>query len=77
MFRDEDSYFGYGNLREFYDWILSLKPENMKDKEISRKALRDGRKRIKKNQLNLRTKISKIILQLYKEIKSSYNLLKY
>ena len=27
---NEDSYLEYDNPREFYDWILSLKPENVR-----------------------------------------------
>ena len=28
---NEDSYLEYENLREFYEWILSLKPKNVRD----------------------------------------------
>jgi hypothetical protein len=36
---DEDSYLEYENLKEFYDWILSLKPRDVKDEGISKKDI--------------------------------------
>lgn len=36
---DEDSYLEYENLKEFHDWILSLKPKEVKDKRISKQDL--------------------------------------
>ena len=32
---DEDSYLEYENLKEFYDWVLNLKPKDVRDKGIS------------------------------------------
>ena len=36
---NEDSYLGYKNFKESYDWILLLKPMDIKDKAISKMAL--------------------------------------
>ncbi|MEM3830158.1 MAG: hypothetical protein QXP36_13235, partial [Conexivisphaerales archaeon] len=32
---DRDSYLEYENLKEFYNWVLSLKPKDVRDKGIS------------------------------------------
>ncbi|MEM4056967.1 MAG: hypothetical protein QW578_08020 [Thermoplasmatales archaeon] len=64
---DKDSYIEYENLEEFYDWVLTLKPKDVRDKGISRKALRDIREKIKANKtLNPKTKIVKILINEYK-----------
>ncbi|MEM3186301.1 MAG: hypothetical protein QXQ39_06450, partial [Conexivisphaerales archaeon] len=64
---DRDSYIEYENLEEFYDWVLTLKPKNVRDKGISRKALRDIKEKIKANKtLNPKTKIVKILINEYK-----------
>ncbi|MCW1311735.1 MAG: hypothetical protein QXJ93_02690 [Candidatus Rehaiarchaeum fermentans] len=56
---DRDSYIEYENLEEFYDWVLKLKPKDVKDKGISRKALRDIKEKIKANKtLNPKTNFS-------------------
>ena len=63
---DENSYLEYENLREFYDWILLLKPMDVRDKGISQQSLYKVKTRIKSGkQLNLRVKVVKILLKLY------------
>ena len=36
---EETDYLEYENIMEFYDWIFSLKPKEVKDKGISKQAL--------------------------------------
>ena len=36
---DEDSYLEYENLKGFYDWVLTLKPKDVRDEGISQQAL--------------------------------------
>ena len=63
---DKDSYLEYENVREFYDWILSLKPKDVRDEGISRSALWDVKEKIQKGKsLNIKTKINKILLAMY------------
>ena len=38
---DKDSYLEYENLREFYEWILLLKPKDVSGKGISERGLRN------------------------------------
>ena len=33
------SYLEYENLKEFYDWVLTLKPKDVRDKGISERGL--------------------------------------
>lgn len=69
---DDDSYLEYENHREFFDWILALKPKDVKDKGISERRLKRKKTEIGKGKmLNPKTKIVKIPLQLYKECKSN------
>jgi hypothetical protein len=57
---------------EFTNWILSLKPKDVKDKGISKMALWKIKNKIKLDRkLNPKTKIIKILIQLYKESKPS------
>ena len=64
---DKDSYLEYENLREFHDWILSLKPKDVKDKGISKMALWKVKEKIRHgSRLNLKTKIVKILIESYK-----------
>ncbi|MHB1493153.1 MAG: hypothetical protein ACYCSG_03010 [Thermoplasmataceae archaeon] len=43
---DEDSYLEYSNLKEFYEWVLTLKPKDVKDNEISERELRNFKQKI-------------------------------
>ncbi|MEM4071651.1 MAG: hypothetical protein QXP59_06375 [Saccharolobus sp.] len=64
---DSGSYLVYENPKQFYVWVLKLKPKDVRDKGISRKALRDIREKIKANKtLNPKTKIVKILINEYK-----------
>jgi hypothetical protein len=56
----------------FNDWILSLKPKDVRDNGISKMALWKIKNKIKLDRkLNPKTKIIKILIQLYKESKLS------
>ncbi len=68
---DENSYLEYENLREFYDWILLLKPMDVRDEGISQQSLYKIKTKIKSGkQLNLRVKVVKILLKLYGDLKT-------
>jgi hypothetical protein len=54
---DEGSYLEYENLNHFYNWILSLKPKDVRDIGISKMALWKVKNKIKQDkQLNLKIK---------------------
>ena len=66
---EEDDYLEYDNLREFYNWILSLKAKDVKNKRISQQALYKIKTKIKNGKhLNLKVKVVKILLTLFKII---------
>ena len=68
---DKDSYLEYENLREFYDWILLLKPMDVRDEGISQQSLYKIKTKIKSGkQLNLRVKVVQILLKLYGDLKT-------
>jgi hypothetical protein len=68
---DDNSYLEYENLREFYDWVLNLKPKDVRDKGISQQSLYKVKTRIKSgNHLNLNVKVVKILLKLYGDLKT-------
>jgi len=55
---------------DFKQWILSLKPKDLKDKGILKRTLYKIKHKIKHGKtLNPKTKIVKILLQLYKDTK--------
>jgi len=55
---------------EFRQWVLSLMPLDVKDKGISERTLYKIKLKIKQGKmLNPKTKIVKILLQLYKKTK--------
>ena len=57
----------YGNVMEFYNWILSLRPKDVKDKGISKLALWKIKDKIRYGlTLNSKTKIITILIALYK-----------
>jgi len=59
---------------EFTEWILSLKPKDVRDKGISERELKRQKAKIRKGKLlNAKVKIVKILLQLYREIKLDKN----
>ena len=64
---DADSYLEYENLREFYDWVLTLKPRDVRDMGISKQDLSYARNQIKKGiGLKRKTKLVKILMPMYK-----------
>jgi hypothetical protein len=53
---------------EFYNWILSLKTKDVKEKGISQQALYKIKTKIKSGKhLNPRVKVVKILLTLFKK----------
>ena len=65
---DDDSYLEYENLREFHNWILLLKPKDVRDKGISKMSLWKVKDRVNRGKiLNLKTKIVKILARHYKK----------
>ncbi|MCL4325835.1 MAG: hypothetical protein M1481_03295 [Candidatus Thermoplasmatota archaeon] len=68
---DNNSYLEYDNVREFYDWILTLKPKDVRDMGISQQSLYKIKTRIKSGKhLNLKVKVVKILLKLYGDLKT-------
>ena len=62
---------GLTPLREFYDWVLTLKPRDVRDKGISQQSLYKVKTRIKSgNHLNLKVKVVQILLKLYGDLKT-------
>ena len=67
---EEPDYIEFENPEDFKQWILSLKPKDVRDKGISERELKRQKAKIRKGkQLNPKVKIVKILLQLYREIK--------
>jgi len=71
---NEDDYTEYTNdyeivnSEEFKQWILTLKPKDVKDKGISHQALYYQKSLIRNGKsLNIKQKVVKILLQLYKD----------
>ncbi len=63
----EDSYLEYENLKEFYDWILTLKPKDVRDEGISERGLRNVKWKIKQGKgLKNRSKIARTLIKIYK-----------
>jgi len=64
---DNDSYLEYENPEDFRQWILSLKPKNVKDKGISERGLRNFKQKIKSGKgLKNKSKIARILFEYYK-----------
>jgi hypothetical protein len=45
---DDDSYLEYDNIEDFEQWILSLKPKDVRDKGISERELKRQKAKIRK-----------------------------
>jgi len=60
---DDDSYLEYENIEDFKQWILSLKPKDVRDKGISKQTLWNIKERIRKNEMKYK---SKALKELYK-----------
>ena len=68
---DKDSYLEYDNLKEFHDWILSLRPKDVRDKGISQQALYKVKTNVKNGKhLNPKVRIVRILLGMYKETRT-------
>jgi hypothetical protein len=64
---DDDSYFGYENIEDFKQWILLLKPKDVRDKGISERGLRNFKQKVKNGkELKNRSKIARILFEYYK-----------
>jgi len=64
---DDDSYIEYENIEDFKQWILSLKPKDVRDKGISERGLRNFKQKIKNGKgLKNRSKITRILFEYYK-----------
>jgi len=67
---EKPDYLEYENSEDFKQWILTLKPKDVRDEGISERTLYKIKHRIKEeNILNPKTKIVKILIQLFKETK--------
>ena len=67
---DDDSYLEYENIEDFKQRILLLKPKDVRDKGILKRTLYKIKHKIKQGKtLNPKSKIVKILLQLYKDTK--------
>ena len=56
----------YGNRKEFYEWVLMLKPKDVKGKGISERGLRNFKRKIRNgNGLKNRSKIASIPFEYY------------
>ena len=62
-----NSYLEYENIEDFKQWILSLKPKDVKDKGIFERGLRNFKQKIKNGRgLKNKSKIVKILFEYYK-----------
>ena len=66
---DDDSYLEYDNIEDFKQWILLLKPKDVRDKGISKQNLWNIKKRIRKNEMKYISKPLKGIYKVYQERK--------
>jgi len=66
---DDDSYLEYENIEDFKQWILSLKPKDVRDKGISKQTLWNIKKRIHKNEMKYNSKALNGIYKVYQERK--------
>ena len=66
---DDDSYLEYESIEDFKQWILSLRPKDVRDKGISKRELKRQKAKIRNGKLlNPKVKIVKILIQLHKEV---------
>ncbi|WP_298277190.1 hypothetical protein [Ferroplasma sp.] len=64
----DNSYLEYVNLEEFREWVLALKPKDVKDNGISERTLYKIKLKIKHGKsLNPKTRIVKILIESFKE----------
>ena len=64
---EDNDYLEYENLMEFYNWVLTMKPKNVRDDGISERELKRKKADIRKGKrLNFKTKVNRILLSIYK-----------
>lgn len=64
---NDGSYLEYENLKEFKQWLLTLKPKDVKDKGISDRGLRSFKQKIRSERgLKTRSKIAKTLFEGYR-----------
>ena len=64
---DDPDYLEYDNIEDFKQWILSLKPKDVRDKGISERGLRNFKQKIKNDKgLKNKSKIVRILFEYYK-----------
>jgi len=66
---DDDSFLEYENIEDFKQWILSLKPKDVRGKGISKQTLWNIKERISKNEMKYKSKALKGIYKVYQERK--------
>jgi len=66
---EDPDYLEYDNLEDFKQWILSLKPKDVRDIGISKQTLWNIKKRILKNEMKYKSKTLKGIYKVYQERK--------
>jgi len=63
---EEPDYLEFENAEDFKQWILSLKPKDVRDKGISKQSLSYTKSQIRKSSgLIRKTKINEILFKLY------------
>jgi len=69
---DNGSYLEYDDINKFQEWILSLKPKDVRDKGISERGLRNFKQNIRQGKgLKNWSKIAKTLSKLYKSDKQN------
>ncbi|MCL4326575.1 MAG: hypothetical protein M1481_07175 [Candidatus Thermoplasmatota archaeon] len=68
---DDNDYIEYDNVMELYNWILSLKPKDVRDMGISKQDLSYAKNQIKKGiGLKRKTKLIKTLIPMYNSKKA-------
>jgi hypothetical protein len=66
---EKPDYLEYENSEEFKQWVLTLKPKDLRDKGISERGLRNFKQKIKDGKgLKNKSKIARILFEYYKSI---------
>ncbi|MEM0143932.1 MAG: hypothetical protein QXL94_08370 [Candidatus Parvarchaeum sp.] len=66
---DDNSYIEYENLEEFYNWVLKLKPKDVRDKGISERGLRNFKQKLRTgNGIKNRSKIFFTLIENYSKL---------
>ncbi|MEM3573417.1 MAG: hypothetical protein QXJ62_04200 [Nitrososphaeria archaeon] len=66
---DDNSYIEYENLKEFYNWVLKLKPKDVRDKGISERGLRNFKQKLRTgNAIKNRSKIFFTLIENYSKL---------